>query len=127
MTTAGVLIAGATGPIGRSLTGQLRRDGRGIEVIAAATTGEPVARARGRALNLLDPESARSAVQGVERLFLLTPAQAQMEAMTANVVKAATAWSSGRVAEVTDEVPRPISSAPTRWGDLVREHREVWF
>jgi len=84
-----VLVTGATGNIGRALVAQLKRDASDLEVIAASPKGESVAQTPGRALNLLDPASAQAAMQGVDRLFLVTPAHPEMEAMTAQAVRAA--------------------------------------
>lgn len=84
-----VLITGATGNIGRDLVTQLVQAVPTLEVIAASPKGESVARAPGRILNLLDPASAHAAMQGVDRLFLVTQAHPEMEAMTVNAVKAA--------------------------------------
>jgi len=84
-----VLVTGATGNIGRALVTQLKRDAANLEVIAASPRGESVAQMPGRALNLLDPASTQAAMQGIDRLFLVTPAHPDMEAMTTNAVKAA--------------------------------------
>lgn len=84
-----ILVTGATGNIGQALVAQLKRDAADLEVIAASPKGESLAQAPGRALNLLDPASAQAAMQGIDRLFLVTPAHPDMEAMTANAVKAA--------------------------------------
>ncbi|RPE64508.1 uncharacterized protein YbjT (DUF2867 family) [Tibeticola sediminis] len=84
-----VLVTGATGNIGRALVAQLLHDAPDFEVIAASPKGEPVAQASGRALNLLEPASTRSAMQGVDRLFLVTPAHPDMETMTLHAVNAA--------------------------------------
>jgi uncharacterized protein YbjT (DUF2867 family) len=84
-----VLVTGATGNIGRALVAQLKRDAADLEVIAASPKGESVAQAHGRALNLLDPASAMTAMHGVDRLFLVTPAHPEMEAMTTHAVRAA--------------------------------------
>ncbi|TCT25177.1 SDR family oxidoreductase [Thermomonas haemolytica] len=86
-----ILATGATGNIGRTLIEYLQKAPSTASVIAASPSGQPVAGAPGRALNLLDAHSARAAMQGVECLFLLTPAHPEMEAMTAHAVRAAQA------------------------------------
>lgn len=85
-----ILVTGATGNIGRALVSKLMQTpSSSADVLAASPTGQSVAGAPGRALNLLDPGSAHSAMQGVERLFLIAPAYPEMEAMTAHAVRAA--------------------------------------
>ncbi|GAB4208943.1 MAG: NmrA family NAD(P)-binding protein [Tibeticola sp.] len=84
-----ILVTGATGNIGRALIERLATTLPSPSVIAASPSGQSVAGVPGRALNLLDPDSALAAMQGVDRLFLLTPAHPEMEAMTANAVRAA--------------------------------------
>ncbi|GIX24958.1 MAG: NAD(P)-dependent oxidoreductase [Caldimonas sp.] len=86
-----ILVTGATGNIGRALVERLQTTPPSLSVIAASPSGQSVAGAPGRALNLLDPDSAQAAMQGVDRLFLLTPAHPEMEAMTAHAVRAAQA------------------------------------
>lgn len=88
---ATVLVTGATGNIGRALVGELRRVAPGLAIIAASPRGDAVDGATARALDLRDPASARAAMQGIDRLFLLTPAHPEMEAMTAHAVHAAQA------------------------------------
>ncbi len=91
MGNAKILVAGATGNIGSALVAQLMQTPSSTDVVAASLGGQSVAGAPGRALNLLDSNSAQAAMQGVERLFLLTPAHPEMEAMTAHAVRAAQA------------------------------------
>lgn len=91
MDAPNVLVTGATGNIGSALVAQLRQAPSPTDVVAASPSGQPVAGALGRALNLLDSKSAQAAMQGVERLFLLAPAHPEMEAMTAHAVRAAQA------------------------------------
>lgn len=86
-----LLITGATGNIGRALVTQLLQSTYSLEVIAASPRGEVVAGLASRTLNLLDAASTQAAMQGVDRLFLLTPAHPEMEAMTAHAVRAAQA------------------------------------
>lgn len=74
-----ILVTGATGNIGRALVERLQTTPPSPSVIAASPSGQSVAGAPGRALNLLDPDSAQAAMQGVDRLFLLTPAHPEME------------------------------------------------
>lgn len=89
--TTQILVTGATGNIGRALVAELMKEPSLAHAVAASPNGPSVAGAPGRALNLLDPESVASAMQGIKRLFLLTPAHPEMEAMTANAVQAASA------------------------------------
>lgn len=91
MPSPTLLVTGATGHIGRVLVTQLLQSTYGLEVIAASPRGEAVAGLASRTLNLLDAASAQAAMQGVDRLFLLTPAHPEMEAMTAHAVRAAQA------------------------------------
>lgn len=89
MRNSQILVTGATGNIGSALVAQLRQTPSSTDVVAASPGGQSVAGAPGRALNLLDSNSAQAAMQGVERLFLLTPAHPEMEAMTTHAVRAA--------------------------------------
>ncbi|WP_126446185.1 SDR family oxidoreductase [Sulfuricystis multivorans] len=86
-----ILVTGATGNIGRALVEILQTTPSSLSTIAASPSGQSVAGAPGRPLNLLNTASTRAAMQGIERLFLLTPAHPEMEAMTANAVRAAQA------------------------------------
>lgn len=85
-----ILITGATGNIGRALVAQLAQM-TSAHVVASSPKGQPVAGVPSRALNLLDATSAQAAMQGIDLLFLLTPAHPDMEAMTAHAVQAAQA------------------------------------
>lgn len=85
-----ILITGATGNIGRALVAQLSQMAS-AHVVASSPKGQPVAGVPSRALNLLDASSAQAAMQGIDRLFLLTPAHPDMEAMTAHAVQASQA------------------------------------
>lgn len=91
MGNAKILVTGATGNIGSALVAELMQAPSPTDVVAASPGGQPVAGAPDSALNLLDSNSARAAMQGVERLFLLTPAHPEMEAMTTHAVRAAQA------------------------------------
>lgn len=91
MGTSHILVTGATGNIGSALVTQLMQTPSSTNVVAASPGGQSVAGAPGRALNLLGPDSAKAAMRGVERLFLLTPAHPEMEAMTVRAVRAAQA------------------------------------
>jgi uncharacterized protein YbjT (DUF2867 family) len=90
-----ILVTGATGNIGRALMAALMEHPSQADPIAALPNGQGVAGAPGRTLDLLDPESIPAAMQSVERLFLLTPAHAQMGVMIETAVRAA------RIAGVT--------------------------
>lgn len=89
MSAPNILVTGATGNIGRALVSDLMQAPLSAAVSAASLNGQSVVGVPGRALNLLDGDSVAAAMQGVERLFLLTPAHPEMEAMTANAVQAA--------------------------------------
>lgn len=95
-----ILVAGATGNIGQALTAELMRNPAGLEVIAASPKGRSVAGAAARSLDWLNPDSAAQALQGVDRLFLLTPPHPEMEAMTANAVAAAREAGVGHIVRV---------------------------
>lgn len=86
-----VLITGATGNIGRSLVSQLVQNAPEMALRVASRKGEAVEGVAGQAMNLMDFESTLTAMQGVDHLFLLTPAHPEMEKMTAIAVKAAQA------------------------------------
>ena len=104
-----VLVTGATGNIGRALVAQLRQAPSSTDVVAASPSGQPVAGAPGRALNLLDPDSVGAAMRGVERLFLLTPAHPEMETMTAHAVQAARAAGVQHIVRVSGAGADPAS------------------
>ncbi|CAG1007081.1 NAD(P)H dehydrogenase (quinone) [Burkholderiales bacterium] len=95
-----ILVAGATGNIGQALTAELMRNPAGLEVIAASPKGQSVAGATARSLDCLKPASAAKALQGVDRLFLLTPPHPEMEAMTANAVAAAREAGVGHIVRI---------------------------
>ncbi len=105
-----ILVTGATGNIGQALVTQLMRDTSGLSIIAASPQGGPIAKAAGQRLNLLDPASVESAMQGIDRLFLLTPAHPEMEAMTAHAVKAARAAGVQHIVRVSGAGADPSSS-----------------
>lgn len=86
-----ILVTGATGNIGRALVECLQKTPYSVSVIAASPSGQSVAGTPARELNLLSPDSAQAAMRGVKRLFLVTPAHPDMEAMTAHAVRAAQA------------------------------------
>lgn len=86
-----ILVTGATGNIGRALVECLQKTPYSVSVIAASPLGQSVAGTPARELNLLSPDSAQAAMRGVKRLFLVTPAHPDMEAMTAHAVRAAQA------------------------------------
>jgi uncharacterized protein YbjT (DUF2867 family) len=91
MGVPNILVTGAAGNIGRALVTQLTQDPPAVNAVAASTAGQSAAGASARALNLVDPASALAAIEGVDRLFLLTPAHPDMEAMTAHAAQAAQA------------------------------------
>lgn len=100
-TTQRVLVTGATGNIGRSLVTHLMRATSDLEVIAASPKAQAAAGIPARALDLLDTASDNAAMQAIDRLFLLTPAHPEMEAMTAHAVKAAQAAGVGHIVRVS--------------------------
>lgn len=104
-----VLVTGATGNIGSALVSQLMQTPSSTDVVASSPGGQSVSGAPGRALNLLDSKSAQAAMQGVERLFLLTPAHPEMEAMTAHAVRAAQAAGVQHIVRVSGAGADPAS------------------
>lgn len=103
-----ILITGATGNIGRALVAQLAQMAS-MQVVASSPKGQPVAGALSRALNLLDATSAQAAMQGIDRLFLLTPAHPDMETMTAHAVQAAQAAGVRHIVRVSGAGADPAS------------------
>lgn len=103
-----ILITGATGNIGRALVAQLAQMAS-VQVLAASPKGQPVAAIPSRALDLLDVTSAQAAMQGIDRLFLLTPAHPDMEAMTAHAVQAAQAAGVQHIVRVSGAGADPAS------------------
>lgn len=80
-----------------------------MQVLAASPKGQPVAAIPSRALDLLDVTSAQAAMQGIDRLFLLTPAHPDMEAMTADAVQAAQAGGVQHIVRVSGAGADPAS------------------
>ena len=109
MSSPSILVTGATGNIGRALVAELVKHASLANPVAASPTGQSVAGAPGCALNLLAPDSVAAAMQGVERLFLLTPAHPEMEAMTANAVQAAQAAGVRHIVRVSGAGADPAS------------------
>ncbi|MFN7123872.1 MAG: SDR family oxidoreductase [Hydrogenophaga sp.] len=103
-----ILITGATGNIGRALVAQLAQM-VSVQVVASSPKGQSVAGVPSRALNLLDATSAQAAMQGIDRLFLLTPAHPDMEAMTAHAVQAAQAAGVQHIVRVSGAGADPAS------------------
>lgn len=103
-----ILITGSTGNIGRALVAQLAQMAS-VQVVAASPEGQPVAGVPSRALDLLDATSAQAAMQGIDRLFLLTPAHPKMEAMTAHAVQAAQAAGVRHIVRVSGAGADPAS------------------
>lgn len=110
-TTPRFLVTGATGTIGRPLVAHLGHGHADWVVFAASRKGEAAAGVSGRALDLLDAASVRAAMQGIDRLFLLTPAHPEMETMTANAVQAARAAGVQHVVRVSGAGADPASDS----------------
>lgn len=104
-----ILVTGATGNVGRALVECLQKTPPSASVIAASPSGQSVAGTPGRVLNLLNPDSAQAAMKGVRRLFLLTPAHPEMEAMTAHAVRAAKAAGVHHIVRVSGAGADPTS------------------
>lgn len=109
MGNAQILVTGATGNIGSALVAQLMQAPSPTDVVAASPGGQSMAGVPGRVLNLLSPDSAQAAMQGVERLFLLTPAHPEMETMTAHAVRAAQAAGVQHIVRVSGAGADPAS------------------
>lgn len=86
-----LLVTGTTGNIGQSLMAQWMQTPSFANVVAASPAGQFVAGAPSRALNPLDPASAKAAMRGVEPQSLLTQTHPEMETMIALAVQAAQA------------------------------------
>lgn len=82
-----VLIAGATGNIGRELVPRLRSSG--FSVRAGSTRGATVSGAESHTLDLLEPASLPAAFEDADAAVIITPAHPRMVEMTANAVEAA--------------------------------------
>jgi uncharacterized protein YbjT (DUF2867 family) len=104
-----ILVTGATGNIGRALVAQLAPHAPATRVTAASRTADSLAGESTLRLDLLDAASTHAAMHGIDRLFLLTPADHRMEAMTAHAVRAAQAAGVQHIVRVSGAGADPAS------------------
>ena len=87
-----ILLTGATGRLGRLLTQELIKTGHRLRILtrdplaAHALFGDAVSIKRG---DLSDPESLPRAVEGISRMFLLSPIAEDMATQQTNLLRAA--------------------------------------
>lgn len=102
-----ILITGATGTVGSALLPLLQDAGH--TVFAGSTSGRDVSGAPGRRLDLLNPETLPASFEGVDAVFIVTPAHPRMAAMTANAVAAAGAAGVRQLVRISGASADPLS------------------
>jgi uncharacterized protein YbjT (DUF2867 family) len=120
-----ILVTGATGNIGSHLVGELQRRGEPVRAFvrdpgrARMVLGPGVELAIG---DYADPASVEAALDGVDRLFLLTPTHPEMAAWESTLLDAAAPAGVRRVVKMSTRAAEPGSTSRfARWQSRCEE------
>jgi uncharacterized protein YbjT (DUF2867 family) len=110
-----ILVVGATGRTGQHIVDHLLAGGQAVRILTRPTSAVPdrwgaVERAPG---DLDDPQSLRSALSGVQGLFVLSPMDPALDRLEGNAFEAAASAGTGHVVKMS--TTKPEAGSPIPW------------